>query len=48
MGAFKSTELKCNIVSIGAWGKDFTNWQELQELLTTGTTQGKHCCWSKT
>ena len=39
MSATKNAELKCNIAAIGAWGKDFTNWQELQELLTTGTTK---------
>lgn len=32
------TDLRCNIVSLGAWGKDFCNWTELSELINTGTT----------
>jgi len=31
--------MHCSIKAIGGWGKNFTNWQELSELLTTGRTQ---------
>ncbi len=31
--------MHCSIKAIGGWGKNYTNWQELSELLTTGSTQ---------
>ncbi len=30
--------LRCSIKSVGGWGQNYTNWQELSELLTTGNT----------
>lgn len=33
----KST-LLCSIKAVGGWGQNFTNWEELSELITTGST----------
>ncbi len=33
----KST-LRCSIKAVGGWGQNFTNWEELSDLLTTGST----------
>ena len=30
--------LRCSIKTVGGWGQNYTNWQELSELLTTGAT----------
>ncbi|WP_299877576.1 beta-ketoacyl synthase chain length factor [uncultured Cocleimonas sp.] len=30
--------LRCSIKAVGGWGQNYTNWQELSELLTTGAT----------
>ena len=30
--------MRCSIKAVGGWGQNYTNWEELSELLTTGNT----------
>lgn len=33
-----NSTLRCSIKAVGGWGQNYTNWEELIELLTTGST----------
>ena len=33
-----NSKMCCSVKAVGAWGQNYTNWAELSELLTTGST----------